>query len=95
MKKNWLVVIISILIGSFSHLFWDNFTHKDGFFVEKLTFLTKSIKVYNIDLYVFKILQHLSTLAGSIIIAIVLLRLPKNEKVNSKVDFGFLLRFHF
>lgn len=30
--KNWLIVLFSILIGAISHIFWDNFTHFDGYF---------------------------------------------------------------
>ena len=33
-QKNWLIVIISILIGPFSLIFWDGFTHQHAYFVE-------------------------------------------------------------
>lgn len=32
--KNWKIVILSIIIGTISHLFWDSFTHESGFFVK-------------------------------------------------------------
>ena len=38
-KKNYLVVVISILIGAASHVLWDGFTHHGGYFVEKLPVL--------------------------------------------------------
>ena len=42
-KENLLIVFISIIIGISSHLFWDSFTHEDGFFVTHLSFLKSSI----------------------------------------------------
>jgi len=35
-KRNWMLVIISLIMGSFSHLFWDSFTHSNGYFYEHL-----------------------------------------------------------
>ena len=52
-KRDFLVFTYSALIGSFSHLFLDHFTHKTGFFVEKFEFLQSSIFGYQ----VFKLLQ--------------------------------------
>lgn len=42
-KEKWFLVIISILIGAFSHILWDSFTHKTGFFVQQFSFLQESI----------------------------------------------------
>ena len=33
LSLNRIVVIISVLFGSATHLFWDSFTHGDGYFV--------------------------------------------------------------
>ncbi|MDX5438490.1 MAG: DUF4184 family protein, partial [Pontibacter sp.] len=27
LRRNWLVLSVSAVVGAFSHLFWDNFTH--------------------------------------------------------------------
>ncbi|MBK7882614.1 MAG: DUF4184 family protein [Chitinophagaceae bacterium] len=82
-KKNWLTVIISIVIGAVSHLFWDSFTHDHGHFVEKFSALSQTVEFFGKPIPVLKILQHSSTLIGGLIIAIVLFRLPKNEIVSS------------
>ncbi len=37
-RKNWLIVIISILIGTFSHLLWDSFTHETVFLSKNAPF---------------------------------------------------------
>ncbi len=30
-RKNWHIVIISILVGAATHLLWDKFTHENGY----------------------------------------------------------------
>jgi hypothetical protein len=74
--KNWFVVVVSVLVGAFSHLFWDSFTHHDGFFVNKINALQQSIYFLNQNIPVFKILQHSSTLFGGFILAFSILKMP-------------------
>jgi hypothetical protein len=71
-SDHWLVVLASILIGIASHLLWDSFTHEHGFFTDHISFLRTL--VYSIPLY--KIFQHGSTIAGTIIIVWSLKQLP-------------------
>ena len=53
---------LAIILGSWTHILWDGFTHKNGFLLSLLPFL-------NIELFpgieVFRILQHVSTLVGA------------------------------
>ena len=42
-RNNWLNVIISIIIGALSHIFWDSFTHHDGYFVKTIPGLSESL----------------------------------------------------
>jgi hypothetical protein len=37
------IVIISLLIGTWTHLLWDSFTHKDGWFVQHLPVLHSQV----------------------------------------------------
>ena len=85
-KKNWLIVIISILLGAFSHIFWDGFTHQSGYFVEKIPTLENTIKLFEIQIPYWKILQHLSTFIGSLIIIFAIFQLPKDIKVFEKLN---------
>jgi hypothetical protein len=73
-----VVVIISILIGVCSHLVWDAFTHSNGYFVKHLPVLTNSIKWGDKTIYVYKIIQHSSTVLGAVAIAISIYLLPTN-----------------
>lgn len=94
-KKNWIVVIISILIGAFSHLFWDSFTHDDGYFVTHFPVLQNSIEFYNVQIPILKILQHSSTLIGVIIIAFTIYKLPSEEIEKKKVNMKYWLILTF
>ncbi|PHS04186.1 MAG: hypothetical protein COA88_13980 [Kordia sp.] len=73
-KGNWIVVCLSILIGAYSHLFWDSFTHSNAFFTN---FFGLDRKVFNTEISIFKLLQHLSTLIGGIVILWSFLKLKK------------------
>ena len=45
-KRNWLVVTISVLIGAGSHIFWDSFTHDQGYFVQTIPVLTNTVDFF-------------------------------------------------
>lgn len=66
-KFKWITVCLSILIGAYSHILWDSFTHKNAFFVN-LFELDRTIG--NSQITIFKALQHLSTFIGGCIILI-------------------------
>lgn len=60
-----VAVIVSLLLGSISHILWDGFTHKHGMFVAPLPVLQQV--VYQLDNYpvpLYKLLQHISGLVG-------------------------------
>jgi hypothetical protein len=80
-KRNWLTVTFSILLGAASHIFWDSFTHDHGFFAQTIPALTNSVDVFGRQIPNFKILQHLSTLFGGLVIAFVLFKLPQDKNI--------------
>ncbi|NMM48865.1 DUF4184 family protein [Marinigracilibium pacificum] len=63
-KQRYFIVIISIVIGSLTHVIWDSFTHGSGYFVQEYQFLRTRIPVFNTSFPVFYIYQHLSTIIG-------------------------------
>ena len=67
-KRYWYVLIYSALIGIFSHISWDSFTHSTGIFKFVLPITHTQIHIGNDTIQVFRILQHLSTLLGGIYI---------------------------
>lgn len=91
-KKNWIVVIISILIGSGSHIFWDGFTHNGGYFVEQFPELHNQIYFFGNDHPTWHVLQHISTGIGLIIVIAVIMKLKK-DSVSDPVQSRFWLYF--
>lgn len=83
-KRHWYVLIYSALIGIFSHVFWDAFTHTNGFFVRHLTFLQGSTEVFGVIIRKADLAQTLSTLFGGIVILLALL-LPPNDTFNKSL----------
>lgn len=61
LKSNYFKVGYSIIIGNISHIFWDSFTHFNGFVVSKISFL--SIEFYEIPIYL--ILQYGFSMLGA------------------------------
>lgn len=85
-KKNWFVVVISILIGAASHVFWDSFTHEHGYFVQTIPMLTNTIDIFGRQVPILKILQHSSTIIGGLVIAFAVYKLPTDNKTTAKIN---------
>lgn len=90
-KCNWIVVIISLLIGIMSHLFWDSFTHHHGYFVEIIPSLKNKVNLFNLQIPIFKILQHSSSLVGALLIVLAIRKLPISRIENTKINYKYWL----
>ena len=75
--KNTTIIILSILIGSASHLFWDSFTHINGHFVE-LWNMARPVGLFGAGIPLYKLIQHCSTLVGGAVILTAIYRMPKH-----------------
>lgn len=82
---NWIVFLVSVAIGFYSHVFIDGFTHSRGYFVMKLHALQS---VYW-GLPVFKLLQYSLSVFGMmaqlVIVVLVLSRTSVAPKVFTNV----------
>lgn len=85
-RNAWVVVILSIITGAASHIFWDAFTHRDAFFVKLIPALSVTVNLFDFPIEMFRLLQHLSTLVGAIVIVYAISRLPKNEQVPRRIN---------
>ncbi len=81
-KTCWFTVFVSVLIGASSHIIWDSFTHEHAYFVQTTPLLNLSVTVFNHQIPVFKIAQHLSSCIGFIIIAFAISKLPVNNNAT-------------
>jgi Domain of unknown function (DUF4184) len=93
-KRYYWVVVISAGIGSFSHIFWDAFTHNDGFFAQRISLYKHVVVPFDGVRYpLFYGLQHISTYVGLTIVMtyIFLLKPDKNAKVfNPLIQYWIL-----
>lgn len=62
---SWLAVTVSLILGAVSHLIWDSFTHAGAAGVQAIPILATELgTVAGSEVFVFKLLQHASTLTG-------------------------------
>lgn len=95
-KNNKITVISSIIIGIASHLFWDSFTHDHGYFVIHISELRHSVSLFNKEIPVLKLAQHLSSFIGAIIILFAFSKLPKDNVATApikKLYWAYLILF--
>jgi Domain of unknown function (DUF4184) len=70
-----IAVILSLLVGSFTHVVWDSFTHGTSPIVMALTPLQYPLaNIGNYVVTVYKILQHGSSIVGTLVISIWIFR---------------------
>lgn len=91
----WGLVIVSLIIGAFTHLFWDSFTHERGWAVETFPFLQSNLFTFHRRSYqIHECLQYASTVAGLIFLVACYVRfyqkasfypLPSIPLVSTKV----------
>ena len=92
-KANWPMVLVSILVGAATHLFWDSFTHPLGYFVMRIRFLRKWVVIAHMRIPLYAVLQHLSTLTGGIIVISALFSLTRKPAIQStkKINYWLLV----
>lgn len=88
-KQSYFAVIISVLIGATSHLFWDSFTHIHGYSVQTFSTLRETLKIAGHDIPFYKLLQHFSTLIGGLFIAFAFYNLTTSEVSKQKISLKY------
>lgn len=67
----WGSILFSLLLGAWTHNFWDAFTHEHGWFVDRIPWLQVPIMHFtNVTLYRYLALQEISTIAGFLILVL-------------------------
>lgn len=68
-------LVISAALGNLTHVAWDGCTHHDGWAVERWPELYETIEVPGFGpVVLFRLLQHMSTLVGLMVLAFVMIR---------------------
>lgn len=84
--RRFIILVYSAILGAFTHIFWDSFTHENGYFVDRIDILSLKLSFANYNLPIYKILQHASTLIGFFIIFIFLIRLIDKDYKKNNLD---------
>jgi hypothetical protein len=74
--REWLFAALAILIGIWTHLLWDSFTHLDGWMVRRVDALSAPVTIGDYSGPVCHILQYVSSVVGLLVVAIWYVRLP-------------------
>jgi hypothetical protein len=79
-----LAASASIVIGAWSHIAWDAFTHRTGWIVARVALLQERVPGFeSVNVHVFHVLQHLSTAAGIAVLVIAYHRHARRAGVGS------------
>ena len=93
--QNWFAVLVSLIIGGSSHLFWDSFSDFNGWLLRMYPQLAREIVIGGRELEIPFVIQYISTLLGMIVMVFFIPppRGPKNEvEVGSMIKFwGFVV----
>jgi hypothetical protein len=76
-------VAFSLVVGIFSHIVWDGFTHDDGFFVSKMPFLLNKTGWAFLNIPFYFLLQLLFSVIGLIAVLYVIYQLPQQALTSS------------
>lgn len=74
--SNWMLAPLSLLIGAWTHVLWDSFTHADGWMVSRISALSAPVTVFSYTGQLCHVLQYVSSVFGLAVLAIWFARLP-------------------
>jgi hypothetical protein len=75
-STNWMLAPLSILIGAWTHVLWDSFTHADGWMVSRISALSAPVTVFSYTGQLCHVLQYASSVFGLVVLAIWFALLP-------------------
>lgn len=80
-KKHWLLFLFSAAVGAGLHIFWDSFTHLEGFFVQHIKALQDVIIPYKGARYpLWYALQYFCSYVGLIILTWYVLSMKDSDE---------------
>jgi Domain of unknown function (DUF4184) len=82
----WLLAPVAILIGVWTHLLWDSFTHSDGWMVRRIEVLSQVVTIGPYTGELCHVLQYLSSVVGLAIMAVWYRRLKPVPAPRSRSD---------
>jgi len=87
--SDFILILVSILTGAFTHLIWDSFTHETGPAVLYFHFLSQPVFIFAGEtIPIYKLLQYLSSALGGLALLIYISR--KVSQTNTR---GLLISY--
>jgi hypothetical protein len=85
-SREWAFAPLAILIGAWTHLLWDSFTHNDGWVVHRVAVLSATVTIGSYRGTVCHVLQYLSSAFGLAVMVVWYWRLPTPHIVRADPD---------
>ena len=77
----WVFAALALIVGVWTHLLWDSFTHPEGWMVRRVAALSAPVTFGSYSGPLCHLLQYLSSVFGLIVMAIWYWRLPAPPRV--------------
>lgn len=74
--RHWAAAPLSLLVGAWTHLLWDSFTHADGWMVSRVSALSAPVSFFAYKGELCHVLQYVSSVFGLAILALWFILLP-------------------
>ena len=80
--RQWMILVVSVLVGVLSHFFWDSWTHGTGETVRAFPWLLNVVTVGKFDFPLYEIIHHSSSVIGGLYVVGKLMRKPDDKITN-------------
>jgi Domain of unknown function (DUF4184) len=85
---HWPVAFLSILMGSWTHIAWDSFTHQSGWTTLRVPVLSAPVSIFGWDTETSHLLQYVSSVLGLLVIGIWLAARMKQVPPEASAESG-------
>lgn len=68
--REWAFAALAIVVGVWTHLVWDSFTHADGWMVHRVDALSAPVSIGPYTTQVCHVLQYVSSVFGLVVMAV-------------------------
>ena len=85
---NWALAPLSILIGAWTHLAWDSFTHADGWMVQRIPALSAPVSFFSYTGQLCHVLQYVCSVFGLAVLVVWFALLPVPAAANGERPAG-------
>lgn len=82
----WVFAPVAILLGVWTHLLWDSFTHPDGWMVHRVAALSAPVTIGSYSGPLCHVLQYLSSVFGLAVLTVWYRRLPVPPTAPAEPD---------